>query len=103
MYAVIASGGKQYKVEAGQILRLEKLAGEVGEKVQLEPVLMIGGEGEPKIGQPFVEGSSVIATIIDQGKAKKVVVFKKKRRKGYKVKRGHRQPYTAVRIEEIPA
>ncbi len=103
MYAVIASGGKQYKVEAGQILRLEKLAGEVGDKVQLEPVLMIGGEGEPKIGQPFVEGGSVIATIIDQGKAKKVVIFKKKRRKGYKVKRGHRQNYTAVRIEEIPA
>lgn len=103
MYAVIASGGKQYKVEAGQVLRLEKLAGEVGEKIQLEPVLMIGGEGEPTIGQPFVDGSSVTATIIDQGKAKKVVVFKKKRRQGYQVKRGHRQPYTAVRIDEIPA
>ena len=103
MYAVIATGGKQYKVEAGQVLRLEKLAGEVGQTVELSPVLMVGGEGEPKIGQPFLEGSSVKATIIEQGKAKKVVVFKKKRRKGYRVKRGHRQHYTAVRIEDIPA
>ncbi len=102
MYAVIASGGKQYKVETGQVLRLEKLAGEVGDKVELAPVLMIGGEGEPQIGQPHLEGA-VNATIIEQGKAKKIVVFKKKRRKGYRVKRGHRQPFTAVRIEDIPA
>lgn len=102
MYAVIAAGGKQYKVESGQVLRLEKLIGEVGEKVELGPVLMIGGEGEPKIGQPHLEGA-VSATIIEQGKAKKVVVFKKKRRKGYRVKRGHRQQFTAVRIEDIPA
>lgn len=102
MYAVIAAGGKQYKVEAGQVLRLEKLAGEVGQKVELAPVLMIGGEGEPQIGQPHLAGA-VGATIIEQGKGKKVVVFKKKRRKGYQVKRGHRQPFTAVRIEDIPA
>ena len=103
MYAVIASGGKQYKVEAGQVLRLEKLAGEVGETVELTPVLMLGGEGEPQIGQPSLEGMSIKATIVEQGKAKKVMVFKKKRRKGYQVKRGHRQPFTAVRISEIPA
>jgi len=103
MYAVIASGGKQYKVEAGQVLRLEKLTGEVGDTVELAPVLMLGGEGDPRIGQPALEGISIKATIIEQGKAKKVTVFKKKRRKGYQVKRGHRQHFTAVRISDIPA
>ncbi|MCF8032746.1 MAG: 50S ribosomal protein L21 [Desulfarculaceae bacterium] len=103
MYAVIATGGKQYKVEAGQVLRLEKLAGEVGETVELAPVLMLGGEGEPTIGQPYVEGASIKATILEQGKAKKITVFKKKRRKGYQVKRGHRQHFTAVRINDISA
>jgi len=103
MYAVIASGGKQYKVEAGQVLRLEKLAGEVGQTVELAPVLMLGGEGEPRIGQPALVGLSIKATIVEQGKAKKVTVFKKKRRKGYQVKRGHRQHFTAVRITDIPA
>ncbi|MCB2228440.1 MAG: 50S ribosomal protein L21 [Desulfarculaceae bacterium] len=103
MYAVIATGGKQYKVEAGQVLRLEKLAGEVGDTVELAPVLMLGGEGEPTIGQPYIDGASIKATILEQGKAKKVTVFKKKRRKGYQVKRGHRQHFTAVRINEISA
>lgn len=102
MYAVIASGGKQYKVEPGQVLRLEKLGGAVGEAIELKPVLLVAGEGEPKIGQPFVEGA-VSAVIVEQGKHRKVTVFKKKRRKGYRVKRGHRQPYTAVRIQAIPA
>ncbi|RJX36183.1 MAG: 50S ribosomal protein L21 [Desulfarculus sp.] len=102
MYAVIATGGKQYKVEPGQVLRLEKLAGDVGQKIELAPVLMVGGQGEPKIGQPHLQGA-VTAVILEQGKAKKVMVFKKKRRKGYQVKRGHRQPFTAVRIQDIPA
>ena len=77
MYAVIATGGKQYKVEPGQILRLEKLEGEVGESVGLSPVLMVGGEGDPKVGQPYVDGE-VTAKILEQGKSRKVVVFKKK-------------------------
>ncbi len=102
MYAVIASGGKQYKVEPGQVLRLEKLAGQVGEKIDLKPVLLVAGEGEPKIGRPFVEGQ-VSAMVVEQGKHRKITVFKKKRRKGYRVKRGHRQPFTAVRIEAIEA
>jgi large subunit ribosomal protein L21 len=102
MYAVIASGGKQYKVEPGQVLRLEKLAGQVGEKIDLKPVLLVAGEGEPKIGRPFVDGQ-VSATVVEQGKHRKITVFKKKRRKGYRVKRGHRQPFTAVRIEAIEA
>lgn len=102
MYAIIAAGGKQYKVEPGQVIRLEKMPGEVGHKLELEPVLMIGGEGEPRIGRPRLEGK-VSATILEQGKARKVMVLKKKRRKGYRVKRGHRQQYTAVRIEAIEA
>jgi large subunit ribosomal protein L21 len=100
MYAVIATGGKQYRVEPGQILRLEKVPGEVGQAVQLGPVLMVGGEGEPQVGQPHLSGQ-VSATILEQGKGKKVTVFKKKRRKGFRVKRGHRQHFTAVRIESI--
>jgi len=102
MYAIIAAGGKQYKVEPGQVLRLEKMPGQVGQKLELEPVLMVGGEGEPRIGRPRLEGK-VSATILEQGKARKVMVLKKKRRKGYRVKRGHRQQYTAVRIEAIEA
>jgi large subunit ribosomal protein L21 len=100
MYAVIANGGKQYKVEPGQVLRLEKMSGEVGETVSLSPVLMVGGEGEPQVGQPHLDGQ-VTATILDQDKQRKILVFKMKRRKGFRVKRGHRQPYTAVRIEAI--
>lgn len=100
MYAIVATGGKQYKVEPGQVLRLEKLDGEVGQTLELSPVLMVGGEGEAQVGQPHLDGA-VSATIIEQGKARKVIVFKKKRRKGYRVKRGHRQMFTAVRIEEI--
>lgn len=102
MYAIIASGGKQYKVEPGQVLRLEKLSGEVGASVELGPVLMLGGEGEPQVGTPELN-AKVKATILEQGKARKVLVFKKKRRKSYRVKRGHRQQYTAVRIEAIEA
>jgi large subunit ribosomal protein L21 len=102
MYAIIATGGKQYKVEPGQLLRLEKLPAEVGQTIEIKPVLLVGGEGETKIGQPFLEGH-VTATVIEQGKGRKVLVFKKKRRKGYKVKRGHRQLFTAVRIQAIQA
>lgn len=102
MYAIIANGGKQYKVEQGEIIRLEKMAGDVGQSIDLGPVLMVGGEGEAKIGQPHLEGQ-VSATILEQGKGKKIMVLKKKRRKGYRVKRGHRQPFTAVRIEGISA
>ncbi|ADK85761.1 ribosomal protein L21 [Desulfarculus baarsii DSM 2075] len=103
MYAVVANGGKQYKLEPGEVLRLEKMAGEVGDNISLSPVLMVGGDGEPKIGQPHVAGAVVEATIIEQGKARKVLIFKKKRRKGYRVKRGHRQHFTAVRVTGISA
>jgi large subunit ribosomal protein L21 len=103
MYAIIAAGGKQHKVEVGQILRLEKIEGAVGDRVSLKPVLLVGGDdSEPKIGQPFLEGE-VLATVLDQHKSRKILVMKKKRRKGYRVKRGHRQPYTAVRVVAIEA
>jgi len=102
MYAVIATGGKQYKVQPGQVVRLEKLAAEVGQKVELGPVLLVGGEGETQVGRPHLE-TKVTATVLEQGKHRKVLIFKKKRRKSYRVKRGHRQAFTAVRIEDIQA
>ena len=101
MYAIIRTGGKQYQVAPGERVRVEKLAGDVGETVELADVLMIADGGNVKVGQPIIEGAKVTAQIIEQGKAKKVLVFKKKRRKGYKVKRGHRQLFTALEIKEI--
>jgi large subunit ribosomal protein L21 len=101
MYAVIRSGGKQARVAPGDSIRLEKLAGTVGEPVELPEVLLVGNEGEPRIGTPLVEGAKVIGTIMAQGRGPKIVVFKMKRRKGYRRKRGHRQAYTEVRVEKI--
>jgi large subunit ribosomal protein L21 len=101
MYAIVRTGGKQYQVAQGDQLRVETLDGAVGETVELEDVLMVADGEDVKIGQPQVEGAKVTATIVEQGKAKKVLVYKKKRRKGYEVKNGHRQQYTALRIEGI--
>ncbi len=101
MYAIIRTGGKQYQVTSGDRLRVEKLAGSVGDSVDLDQVLMVVDGEEVRVGQPIVQGAKVVAKIAEQGKAKKVVVFKKKRRKGYRLKRGHRQDYTALQIEEI--
>ena len=103
MYAVIQSGGKQYRVSPGDLLRVEKLDGEVGDKITFENVLLVGGEDESRVGQPVVLGASVIGTIVDQTRGDKIVVFKFKRRKMYRRKTGHRQYLTAVRIEEIKA
>ncbi len=101
MYAIIRTGGKQYQVAPGERVRVEKLGGEVGDTVELADVLLVADGEDVKIGQPVVEGAKVTAQIVEQGKAKKVLVFKKKRRKGYKVKRGHRQLFTALEIKEI--
>ncbi len=101
MYAIIRTGGKQYQVSAGDTLRVEKLPGEVGETIEINDVLLVAGDDGVKIGQPLVEGATVTARITEHGKAKKVLVFKKKRRKGYQVKKGHRQQYTALTIENI--
>ncbi len=101
MYAIVRTGGKQYQVAQGDRLRVETLAGNVGETVELDDILLVADGENVKIGQPQVEGAKVTATIVEQDKAKKVLVFKKKRRKGYKVKNGHRQQYTALRIDGI--
>ncbi len=103
MKAVVKTGGKQYRVIEGETLRVEKLPGEVGATIDLEEVLSVGEGKDLKLGTPVVEGASVRAEIIGQGRGKKIVVFKKKRRKGYKKKQGHRQDYTAIRIQEIKA
>ncbi len=103
MYAIIRTGGKQYQVAQGERLRVERLAGDVGDTIELDDVLLVADGQEIKVGQPVVEGAKVTAQIIEQGKAKKVLVFKKKRRKGYKVMKGHRQQYTALEIKEISA
>ncbi len=103
MYAIVRTGGKQYQVASGDQLRVEKLAGNVGDTVELNEVLMVVDNQDVTIGQPLVENAKVVATIAEQGKAKKVIVFKKKRRKGYRLKSGHRQSYTALKIQEISA
>lgn len=100
-YAIVRTGGKQYQVSTGALLRVEKIAGNVGDTVELKDVLAVFDGANTKIGQPTVEGAVVVARIVEQDKAKKVLVFKKKRRKGYRVKRGHRQMYTALEISGI--
>ncbi len=103
MYAIVRTGGKQYQVACGDQLRVEKLEGQVGDSVSLADVLMVVDGENILVGQPVLENATVTATIAEQGRAKKIVVFKKKRRKGYRLKRGHRQPYTALKIVEISA
>lgn len=101
MYAVVETGGKQYRVAAGQTVRVEKLSGTVGTAVSLEKVLAAGVGAELKVGAPYLEGARVQAEIVEQDKARKVVVFKYRKRKRYRIKNGHRQPYTALRIKSI--
>ena len=100
MYAVIKTGGKQYRVTEGQQLFVEKLPGEPGDTVTFDDVLMIGGEN-PVVGQPTVKGAKVEAKIVAHDRAKKVIVFKFKRRKNYRRKQGHRQAYTQLHITGI--
>jgi large subunit ribosomal protein L21 len=102
MYAVIKTGGKQYRVAADEKLTIEKVAGETGAEVVFTDVLMVGGEGAAaKIGSPAVAGAKVVAEVVEQGRAPKVIAFKKRRRKNSRRKRGHRQHQTVVRIKEI--
>lgn len=102
MYAIIATGGKQYKVSEGDVIRIEKLPVEAGETVVFDQVLAVSDE-ELKVGCPTVEGASVSATVEKQGKAKKVIVYKYKRKTGYHKKNGHRQLFTQVKIDKINA
>ena len=102
MTAIIETGGKQYKVAEGDVLFIEKLGVEAGDEVKFDKVLAILGD-EPKFGAPVVEGASVDASVVKNGKGKKIVVFKYKPKKGYRLRQGHRQPYTKVEITTINA
>jgi len=101
MFAVIKTGGKQYRVAAESVLEVEKLAGEAGDTVTFDDVLMLGGEGEAKIGSPLVAGASVAAEIVEQKRGRKIIIFKKRRRQNSRRKNGHRQEYTVVRVTDI--
>ncbi|MCD2491080.1 50S ribosomal protein L21 [Lacrimispora sp. NSJ-141] len=102
MYAIIATGGKQYKVAEGDIIKVEKLGAEAGETYTFDQVLAVGGE-ELTIGCPTVAGASVSATVMNDGRGKKVIVYKYKRKTGYHKKNGHRQAYTQLKIDKINA
>lgn len=101
MYAVVRTGGKQIRVAPGEAVWVERLPGAVGEEITLDEVLLLGGEGEPRIGAPHVAGARVVATILGEGRGEKLVIFKFKRRKRYRRKQGHRQDYTQIRVERI--
>ncbi len=101
MYAVIETGGKQYRVEEGDVVFVEKLDVEEGSNIDFDKVLLVSKEGDVAAGKPYLEGAKVKATVLEQGKNKKIVVFKYKAKKNYKKKQGHRQPYTKVKIENI--
>jgi len=100
-YAVIRTGGKQYRVAPGDIIRVEKLTGEPGAEVQFTDVLMASDEGAVRLGAPLLSGVRVTAQVVEQGRKKKILVFKKKRRKNYRRHQGHRQYFTAVRVTGI--
>ncbi len=100
-YAVIAAGGKQHKVAVGDQIRVEKIEAGVGDKVTFDQVLALQTDGGLQIGRPVLKGARVVGRVVTQDKAKKILVFKKKKRKQYRRTRGHRQPFTAVVVEEI--
>jgi len=103
MYAVVNTGGKQYKVQQGEVLRVEKIPGDVGSPVTFDRVLMFSDGENVSVGQPVLENVAVEGHIVEQGKAKKIIVFKYKKRKRYRRKQGHRQEFTAVQIDSIAA
>ena len=103
MYAVLVTGGKQYRVQEGDVLFVEKLNAEVETTVELDQILAVGKEEGLVVGKPLVEGAKVVAKVLAQGKARKVVVFKFKRKLDYRKKQGHRQAYTKIQIEKIEA
>ena len=101
MYAIFETGGKQYRAEPGATLQVEALDAEEGQTVELRPVQFISGENDPTIGHPEVKQAHIKATVLKNGRTRSITVFKKKRRKGYRRTRGHRQDFTQIRIEEI--
>ncbi|SHI02483.1 large subunit ribosomal protein L21 [Clostridium collagenovorans DSM 3089] len=103
MYAIIATGGKQYRVQEGDVIYVEKMSADVDSTVELNEVLALSKEEGLVVGKPVVEGAKVVAKVLEQGKAKKVIVFRYKPKKDYRKKNGHRQPYTKLQIEKIEA
>ncbi|WP_044640549.1 50S ribosomal protein L21 [Risungbinella massiliensis] len=103
MYALIETGGKQYRVQKDDVLYIEKLDAQAGETVTFDKVLLVGKDGETVVGKPVVDGANVTAKVLDHGRGKKITVFKYKPKKNYKKKQGHRQPFTKVQIEGINA
>lgn len=103
MYAIIATGGKQYRVSEGDVVFVEKLDAEVDSTVEFKEVVVVSADGKITVGKPVIDGASVTGKVIAQGKEKKVIVFKYKPKKDYRKKQGHRQPYTKVQIEKINA
>ena len=101
MYAVVETGGKQYKVAEGQTVQVERLEANIGDTIELDRVLMVADGENVQVGQPTLEGARVAATVVEQGKGDKVVVFKYRPKQRYRVKRGHRQLYTRLHIDEI--
>lgn len=103
MYAIIETGGKQYRVQEGDVLKIEKLEATEGDTVEVNQVLAVSKDGNLTVGTPVVEGAKAILKVVGHGKGKKIVVFKYKPKKGYRNKQGHRQPYTQVKVEKIEA
>ena len=104
MYAVIETGGKQHKVSEGEILKIDKLDAEPGTEIVFDKIMMVKADDDTlKVGKPYVENASVTAEVVEQGKHKKIIIFKYKRKKNYQRKQGHRQKYTALRIKAIAA
>ena len=101
MYAIIETGGKQEKAVPGEVLKVEKLDAEVGETVRFDRVMLVNRDGAVSLGTPYVDGAAVTGTVTSQERGPKILIFKKKRRKGYRRTKGHRQSVTAVRIEAI--
>ena len=101
MYAVVRTGGKQVRMSPGESIRVEKLTGDVGDTIELDDVLLVAGDEGLKVGRPVVDGARVVGTITDQGRGPKIVVFKMKRRKGYRRKQGHRQDYTEILVDRV--
>lgn len=103
MYAVIETGGKQYRVQEGDVITVEKLDVEAGEKITFDKVLLISDGETIKVGAPFVTSCNVAGTVVEHGKGQKVIIFKYKAKKDYRKKQGHRQPYTMIKIEKVSA
>jgi len=103
MYAIIQTGGKQYRVQEGDVLRVEKLDVEAGQTVEVKDVLAVAKDGQVKVGTPVVEGAKAVLKVLEHGKGKKIIVFKYKPKKNYRRKQGHRQPFSKVIVEKIEA